>query len=60
MIINSRQNDPKGPKDANEALLNGIEIQEIIRECTTTVNDRNLLMLTDLKDKVLTRIVNAH
>lgn len=52
--------DPSGPKDANDALLRGLDIQQLIKDCTTTLNDRNLLMLSDLKDKVLTRIVNAN
>jgi hypothetical protein len=52
-------NDPKGPKDANDALLQGIDLRQLISECTTTLNDRNLLLVSDLKDKVLTRIVNA-
>lgn len=30
----------------------------MIRNCTTTVNDRNLLMLSDLKDSIMNRIVN--
>lgn len=50
--------DPKGPKDANDALLRGEDIQQLIKDCTTTVNDRNLLMLSDLKEKVIHRIVN--
>jgi len=56
--VNSRALDPNGPKDANEALLRGMDLCNIIRECTTTLGDRNLLMVGDLKDKVLHRIIN--
>jgi len=31
-----------------------------MKDCTTTVNDRNLLMLGDLKDKVIHRILNQN
>ena len=60
LIVNSRLTDPEGPKDANDALLQNRDLSHIIRTCTTTVSDRNLLQVADLKDKVLHRILNAH
>jgi twinkle protein len=30
LIVNSRMNDPKGPKDANDALLQGIDLRQLI------------------------------
>jgi hypothetical protein len=60
LIINSRLNDAEGPKDANDVLLRGLDMQQVIRECTSTVNDRNLLVMSDLKDKVMNRIVNQN
>jgi hypothetical protein len=57
--VNSRLLDPSGPKDANEALLTGQDLSHLIRTCTSTVTERNLLQVADLKDKVMHRIMNA-
>jgi hypothetical protein len=56
--VNSRLGDKDGPKDANDALLRGYDICEIIKERTINLGDVNLLTLGDLKDKVIHRIVN--
>ena len=35
LIINPRETDKDGPKDANEALLNGHDLKEIIKNAKT-------------------------
>ena len=52
--------DPNGPKDANDALLQNHDLSGIIRNKTINLNDVNLLTLGDLKDKVLHRIINQN
>ena len=58
LIIDSRQNDPKGPKDANDALRQGCNFAELFKKCSRSLGDKYLLSFSDIKDKVLARILN--
>jgi twinkle protein len=59
LIIDSRKDDPEGPKDANEALKMGVNFKELIATQAETLNDKNLLTMSDIKDKVLHRFINT-
>jgi hypothetical protein len=50
--------DENGPKDANDALRLGMDFRTIFRDCSRTLNDSNILTFTDMKDKVMRRILN--
>jgi len=43
LIIDSRKDDPEGPKDANEALLKGYDFKALISKTSQTLNDKNIL-----------------
>jgi len=59
LIIDSRKGDPDGPKDANEALKKGLNFKNLIASQAATLNDKNLLTIEDLREKVFDRFVNA-
>lgn len=50
--------DEDGPKDANDALRLKINFKQIFNQCTRTLGDQNLLRFSDIKEKVLNRILN--
>lgn len=58
LIIDSRMQDPDGPKDANDALRQGLDFKDIFEKCSRTLGDKNLLSFSDIKDKVMNRILN--
>lgn len=58
LIIDSRLNNPTGPKDANDALRAGIDFKQLFETCARSLGDKNLLSFNELKDKVLARILN--
>ncbi len=58
LIIDSRRNDVDGPKDANDALKRGVNFKELIATQAETLNDKNLVTMSDIKDKVLHRFIN--
>lgn len=59
IIIDSKMNNQeKGPKDANDALRAGVNFQELFEQCGKSLGDKNLLSFADIKDKVLSRILN--
>jgi twinkle protein len=58
VIIDSRMKDPEGPKDANDALRRGMDFKEIFEHNARSLGDKNLLTFSDLKEKVLARILN--
>lgn len=58
LIIDSRLKNPNGPKDANDALRAGLNFQEIFSMNARSLGDKNLLSFSDLKDKVISRILN--
>ena len=47
-----------GPKDANDALKRGVNFKELIATQAETLNDKNLVTMSDIKDKVLHRFIN--
>jgi twinkle protein len=57
LIINAREGDKDGPKDANEALLRGYDLKEIIKGAKT-ISQRSILTISDMKDKLINRIIN--
>ena len=50
--------DKNGPKDANDALRGKKNFFTIISECSRTLGDQNLITFSQIKDKVLNRILN--
>jgi twinkle protein len=58
LIIDSRMQDSNGPKDANDALRQGLNFKEIFETCSRTLGDKNLLSFSDIKEKVMNRILN--
>ena len=58
LIIDSRMQDSNGPKDANDALRQGLDFKEIFETCSGTLGDKNLLSFSDIKEKVMNRILN--
>jgi len=58
LIINARELNKDGPKDANEALLRGFDLKEIIRN-SKTLSQRSILTISDMKDKLINRIIHA-
>jgi twinkle protein len=50
--------DPEGPKDANDALKRGLDFQELLLNNARSLGDKNLLTFSDIKEKVLARILN--
>jgi len=58
LIIDSRMQDSNGPKDANDALRQGLDFKEIFETCSRTLGDKNLLSFSDIKEKVMNRILN--
>lgn len=58
VIIDSRMQDPEGPKDANDALKRGLDFQELLLNNSRSLGDKNLLTFSDIKEKVLARILN--
>lgn len=50
--------DQEGPKDANDALRQGLDFKEIFEKNSRTLGDKNLLSFSDIKEKVLHRILN--
>jgi twinkle protein len=57
-IIDSRLNDKDGPKDANDALRQGLDFKTIFETCSRNLGDKNILSFSDLKEKVMNRILN--
>jgi twinkle protein len=58
LIIDSRLKDPDGPKDANDALKMGKDFKMIFEQCSRSLGDKNLLAFSDIREKVLNRILN--
>ena len=58
LIIDSRLKDPDGPKDANDALRMGKDFKQIFEQCSRSLGDKNLLAFSDIREKVLNRILN--
>jgi len=58
LIINPREHNKDGPKDANEALLKGYDLKEIIKN-SKTISQRAILTIGDMKEKLISRITNA-
>jgi len=48
LIIDMRESDPKGPKDANDALRQGYNLQSVIRKGAKPVNEKNIQRFADL------------
>ena len=58
MIIDGRRFDDNGPKDANEALKrNDICFKRLFSDAKS-LNEQNVLKVSDIKDKILFRIRN--
>ena len=58
MIIDGRRYDDDGPKDANEALkMQDMSFKKLFSEAKT-LNEQNVLKVSDIKDKILFRIRN--
>lgn len=58
LIIDSRKYDENGPKDANDALRMRKNFIQLIQQNSYTLGDQNLLSFSDIKEKVLKRILN--
>jgi len=58
LIIDSRMQDSNGPKDANDALRQGLNFKKIFETCSRTLGDKNLLSFSDIKERVMNRILN--
>ena len=50
--------DENGPKDANDALRMKLDFKQIFQECSRMMGDQNLLTFSDLKHKVIQRLLN--
>ena len=59
MIIDSRRGDPDGPKDANDALIQGLDLCDLMAKSTWSPNDKNLITLNDLSLDILDRLINV-
>lgn len=57
LIVDSKKIDPEGPKDANEALVSGTDVLELIR-CSETLTDSNVIKVSDIRKQLLFRINN--
>ena len=51
-IINSRRNNPNGPKDANDCLKEGVCLKKLVEEAILLSSD-NIVQLADIKSEVL-------
>jgi twinkle protein len=52
LIINTRKHDPNGPKDANDALREGKDFQEYIRQAKPLSGD-NIIKMSDIKSEII-------
>ena len=57
LLIDGRRLDENGPKDANEALKNDTCFKTLFSQAKT-VNDQNVLRVSDIKEQILFRIRN--
>ena len=58
ILVDTRLHESDGPKDANDALRMGWNFKDIIKNCTYTLGEKNVLSFSDIKDKVMNRILN--
>eukprot|EP01022_Parablepharisma_sp_SALTPOND_P033138 TRINITY_DN88208_c1_g1_i1.p1 TRINITY_DN88208_c1_g1~~TRINITY_DN88208_c1_g1_i1.p1 ORF type:complete len:655 (-),score=104.66 TRINITY_DN88208_c1_g1_i1:1386-3350(-) len=56
-IVNTTREDPKGPKDANDALRAGHDLLKYIKEARPLVQE-NILTFKHIKEDVIKRIIN--
>lgn len=52
LIVNTRRFDPKGPKDANDALKEGKNLRDYIDQAKPLSGD-NILKVSDIKSEIL-------
>ena len=57
-IIDPRHNFEKPPKDANDALRQGLSFEEILKGSSRWLDQENIVPLDHLKDSVYHRIMN--
>ena len=51
-IVNTRKNDPNGPKDANDCLKNGISLMKYIKEAKLLAGE-NVIKFDDIRSEIL-------
>lgn len=51
-IVNSRRNDPNGPKDANDCLIQGKDLNKYIKEAKLLAGD-NIIKFKDIRSEIL-------
>jgi twinkle protein len=56
-IVNCLKDDAQGPKDANDALKQGRDVQKYIRESRPLVQE-NIQTFRDLRENVIKRLLN--
>eukprot|EP00826_Nyctotherus_ovalis_P039940 TRINITY_DN387_c0_g1_i13.p1 TRINITY_DN387_c0_g1~~TRINITY_DN387_c0_g1_i13.p1 ORF type:complete len:791 (+),score=198.92 TRINITY_DN387_c0_g1_i13:903-3275(+) len=57
LIVNTMKDDPKGPKDANDALREGRDLLKYIKEAKPLIQE-NILTFRHIKEEVIKRIMN--
>lgn len=57
LIVNTMKDDPKGPKDANDALREGRDLLKYIKEAKPLIQE-NILTFKHIKEEVIKRIIN--
>jgi len=57
LIVNTMKDDPKGPKDANDALRGGRDLLKYIKEAKPLIQE-NILTFRHIKEEVIKRIIN--
>lgn len=56
-LVNTTRNNPKGPKDANDALRAGLDLLQFIKDARPLIQE-NILTFKSIKDDVIKRILN--
>lgn len=57
LLVNTTRNNPKGPKDANDALRNGDDLLSYIKEARPLTQE-NILTFKEIKDEAIKRLIN--